>query len=299
MSFLGLPHTELRKALAEIDQALFHHEQWTEELNRTLICRLVPDEANLTEDAHKRCRFGQWLYGPSGKTLAKHPGVAEIAEAHKRMHRYGRDLSLSASRHESPSISDYERFVTSLKQLRLEAQTIKRELEDALFNLDPLTGAANRIGMLTKLREQQELVKRKVHFCCVAMFDLDHFRAINEKYGHHAGDRVLATVARRLMDRVRPYDTLFRYGGEEFLLCLANTDLTTGMTTVENLRTMLADSVFESDGGEHFHVTVSCGLTLLDADVSVEESIQRADKALFAAKAAGRNRSIVWDVSMI
>ena len=207
-------------------------------------------------------------------------------------------MILASAAGEPIPIDDYERFVTALKQMRLEVQSLKHELDDALYNLDPLTGAASRIGMLTKLREQQEFVRRKVHFCCVAMMDLDLFKAVNDTYGHTVGDRVLVAVARHLLTHMRAYDMLFRYGGEEFLLCLPDADLKAGYDILDRLRQGLAALPFESNGKPPFHVTVSFGLTLLDPDTPVETSIERADKALYAAKTAGRNQVTIWASSM-
>lgn len=101
------------------------------------------------------------------------------------------------------------------------------------------------------------------------------------------------------MAQLRPYDMLFRYGGEEFLICTPDADLKSGYEAVERLRDGLAAIPFETDSGSSFQVTASFGVTLLDPDVSVEQSIARADKALLAAKSAGRNRVVVWDPSMI
>jgi diguanylate cyclase (GGDEF)-like protein len=135
------------------------------------------------------------------------------------------------------------------------------------------------------------------------MMDIDHFKNINDTYGHAMGDRVLGTLVRQLKTELRPYDMLFRYGGEEFLICMPSTDLKNASDTIDRLRQSLAAVTFEGcgEGGEapSFHVTVSFGLTLLAPDVSVETSIERADKALYAAKATGRNRASVWDASMI
>jgi diguanylate cyclase (GGDEF)-like protein len=185
-----------------------------------------------------------------------------------------------------------------LKQMRLEVMTTRQELEDTIFNLDPLTGVASRIGMLTKLREQQALVQRKAHSCCVVMMDLDYFKRVNDNHGHPAGDRVLATCARHVMENLRPYDMMFRYGGEEFLICCPNADIRSGYDIVDRLRSDISTISFKADDGSSFHVTASFGLALLDPDVSVEQSIARADKALYAAKSAGRNRVFVWGPSM-
>lgn len=299
MSFPDLSHDDMRKALSELEQALFHHEQWHEELTRTLICGLTPDARDVEEDAHHKCRFGQWLYCAGANVLARHPAFAEIETLHQRLHHSARNLLTTSVNREPIPLHDYERFVNVLKQMRLEISTTKHELEDAIYNLDPLTGAASRVGMLTKLREQQALVQRKVHFCCLAMVDIDHFKVVNDTYGHAMGDRVLATVAQQMKAQMRPYDTVFRYGGEEFLICMPTMEIKSAFAAMDRLRACVAALEFESGDHPSFHVTVSFGLTLLDPDASVETSIERADKALYAAKATGRNRIVVWDASMI
>jgi diguanylate cyclase (GGDEF)-like protein len=110
---------------------------------------------------------------------------------------------------------------------------------------------------------------------------------------------VLAAMARFVLDRVRPYDNFYRYGGEEFLLCMPNTDIHLGHGVVERLRERLADSPITQDSTHReVRITVSFGFTLLDPDVSVEVCVERADKALYAAKVGGRNCTRVWDASM-
>jgi diguanylate cyclase (GGDEF)-like protein len=128
--------------------------------------------------------------------------------------------------------------------------------------------------------------------------DLDHFKAVNDTYGHLAGDRALAAAVHYVMEHLRPYDRVFRYGGEEFLVAMQNTDLQTGHAVIDRLREGLAGVVLAHDGARPIVVTASFGITLLDPDVSVEESIDRADKAMYAAKTDGRNRTRVWDPSM-
>jgi diguanylate cyclase len=298
MPFAGLSQDEMRMALNELEQALFHHEQWYEDLHRTLICTQAPDARDTQEDAHRKCRFGQWLYGKGSERIGSRPGFAQIKTTHELMHDYTRKLLQASSAGKPISLDTYEHFSNALKQMRLEILTTKHELEDAIFNLDPLTGASSRIGMLTKLREQQSLVIRKVHFTCIAMMDLDHFKEVNDLYGHTMGDQVLVEIAHRVISGLRPYDSFFRWGGEEFLICTPNTELHQARPIIDRLREQVAAMEFKGEHQKPFNVTVSFGLTLLDPDVPVEESIERADKALYAAKAAGRNQTIVWDASL-
>jgi len=292
-----LPEDLMRTALKELEQAVYNHDQWAENLYGTLICRSTPDERDVSADAHHNCRFGQWYHKAGATILKNHPGYAEIGLEHERMHQYATSL-LRASMADTPiSFKDYERFLTALKRLKLEIATVQNDLQTTLFNLDPLTGTPSRIGMLTSLREQLELVRRK-HTCALAMMDLDHFKSVNDNYGHLIGDKVLVGFAHYLMAHLRPYDKVFRYGGEEFLICLPDTDQQSACDIISRFLVELSSLPFEAEGKGEFHVTASFGLTMLDLNVPVERSIERADRALYVAKARGRNRIVVWDASM-
>ncbi len=288
---------ELQAALQQLEQAIYNHEQWYKELNRTLICRLPHDRRDVADDAHRQCRFGQWYYNLAPQKLRSNAAFAAMEIEHERMHRLAARLLDTSETRKVNLPHDYDEFSNALDRLRLQIYTLKREIEDTLYNRDPLTGVESRVGMLTKLREQLELVKRRIQNCCIAIMDLDDFKAVNDTHGHLAGDKVLAAHARFVMEHVRTYDKVFRYGGEEFLICLPGTDLKTGYTLFERLREELAATPVDH-GGKAILVTVSFGATLLDPDTSVEESIGRADRALYAAKAAGRNCSRIWDPSM-
>jgi diguanylate cyclase (GGDEF)-like protein len=128
--------------------------------------------------------------------------------------------------------------------------------------------------------------------------DMDNFKTINSNYGHPMGDQVLATSVRHVMSQLRPYDSVFRYGGDEFLISLPNADLQITQTVIDRILEGLATLALATDRPKSISTTASFGITQLDPDVSVEESINRADMALYAAKTSGRNRSCVWDPSM-
>ncbi|MDR3507088.1 MAG: diguanylate cyclase [Caulobacteraceae bacterium] len=298
MPALNLSDEQMRGVLKALEQALYNHGQWAEALYGSLICRLPPDERDISGDAHRLCRFGQWYYTAGVAMLERHAGFKEVGVEHERMHRYAAHLLRATMDGVPISIHDYERFVSTLKRLRLEFETLQHEFSEALYNLDPLTGAQNRIGMLTKLREERELVSRGVHGCVVAMMDLDLFKTVNDQYGHGIGDRVLTDFIHYIMAHLRPYDKVFRYGGDEFLICLPNAGADWDREVIDRLREELSSLPFTSDAKEPFYATVSFGITSLDPTISVEQSIDRADRALYVAKAKGRNRAIVWDPSM-
>lgn len=289
---------ELTAAVTELDHVLYTHEQWIEAVNAALICRLRPDTRDIAMDSFRHCRFGQWYYGPGHEKLSTYPGFTEVETEHKRMHQYAAGLLSSAANGIPISLQDYERYVSAMKRTRLEVQTLKRELEISLYNLDAMTGVPGRMEMLRKLREQREFARRDVHPCAIGMLDIDRFKSVNDKYGHLVGDRVLVDIARYVQSHLRPYDMIFRYGGEEFLLCMPDADSEAGREICDRLRVELGGLGYQANGCPDFPVTVSIGVAELAAEISVEEAVDRADRALLAAKAAGRNRTLVWNPAM-
>jgi len=290
----GIAPEELQSVLAQLDQAIRNHEEWFESLNRLMLCRLPFDQRDVREDAHRECRFGQWLYQYANPQLREHPAFSAIEKDHERMHRAAAKLLFNVQETGTTPPDDYDRFANAMQSLRLEINTLKHELETAYYNLDSLTGANSRIGMLTHLREQLELVNRGAQHFSLAMMDLDHFKRVNDSYGHLVGDSALSHVARYLLDNIRPYDRLFRYGGEEFLLSMPHTDAVSALPMVERLREGIALLPIPGNTADPLHLTVSFGITVMAQGMSVEEAINRADQALYAAKSLGRNCSKVW-----
>ena len=120
---------------------------------------------------------------------------------------------------------------------------------------------------------------------------------VNDTYGHQAGDRVLVACAQYVMQHLRPYDKVFRYGGEEFVLALQNASSEVALATVNHLREGLAKMPIHHDD-ILIGVTASFGVAPLDSDNSVEQSLGHADQALYAAKSAGRNRVEIWKATV-
>lgn len=293
----ALSAEQMQAGLKELEQALYSHEQWTEVLRTTLICRLHPDERDLVADADHRCRFGQWCDSTGSEVFGAHPSFVEITRQHHRMHQFAAHLLQSSTADEPIALQDYEQFVSVMKSMRLEIATLEQELRVALHSLDALTGIPGRVGMLTKLRETQKLVARKVFESAIAIADLDHFKSVNDEFGHLIGDKVLIAFAKYLTEHIRPYDVAFRYGGEEFLICLPDTNLATARAVIERLREGFGAVPHEIAQNRSVHVTASFGIAPLDGAASVEQCIERADAALYKVKEAGRNQTVVWEPS--
>lgn len=291
MQDFSLPLTQ--ELVAQIDQAMGHHELWFKNIMRTLISRLPPDPSDLHPQAHQCCRFGQWYESPVVQGCRTDPAFVAIGLAHQKMHEAAAQLLQQSAAGSPIPAQEVDQFSQLLERMRLAVQSYRRELTEAFQNRDPLTGALNRTAMLSDLREQQALVLRGAQQCVLAMIDLDRFKQINDDHGHVAGDEVLIATVQCLRGTLRPYDRLYRYGGEEFLLCMPQTSLETGAKVAERLRGGIAANRLNHDG-HILQLTASFGLCALASEASVEEAIDRADKAMYQAKAAGRNRVVIW-----
>ena len=158
---------------------------------------------------------------------------------------------------------------------------------------DEMTGLPNRQICFERLDTELSRTLRAKGSLAVAILDLDNFKQINDEYGHRAGDDILREAAHRMSACIRPYDTLSRIGGEEFLLVAPDVNLDVAARIGERLRRAIADRLFKVDGAM-ISMTVSCGITVAAAtDMSVAALVARADRGLYEAKKTGRDRVIV------
>ena len=166
----------------------------------------------------------------------------------------------------------------------------QRVLEERSLALrDPLTGLPNRLAYDERMAQEYERWKRYRRPLAVSVWDVDRFKLINDTYGHKAGDRVLAIVARLLQQNIRATDFIGRYGGEEFVVLMPETALDGARVVAEKLRAAIeaAETHFK---GQPVKITISAGLTLFAEQDTPETVFERADRGLYEAKAQGRNR---------
>lgn len=181
-----------------------------------------------------------------------------------------------------------------LKLVAMDA--LERAFHETLLDQstkDPLTGLGNRGATLTELQSRFDLSRRHDRPISVVMCDLDHFKQVNDRYGHGAGDIVLAGFGERVRQNLRGSDLAGRIGGEEFVLVLPETDLEGAELLAERLRVSLSDTPHLLPLGP-LHVTCSLGVAQREAeDRDAGRLLGRADEALYEAKRGGRNRVVV------
>jgi len=180
-----------------------------------------------------------------------------------------------------------------ISELEAEAQRLQNQLEDEqrLATIDSLTRIPNRLAYEKRVDEEIKRWHRFKQPTCLAVWDVDHFKGINDNYGHRAGDRVLRAVAECLSKRVRSTDLLARYGGEEFVMILPGTTLDDAAHAIDDMRASIAKIGFHCRGAP-VSVTMSIGLTALLPTDTAGAAFDRADQALYRAKQSGRNRCV-------
>jgi diguanylate cyclase len=181
-----------------------------------------------------------------------------------------------------------ERNRRQRKELALAVSRIQE-----LATRDELTGLVNRRHMSSLLERERQRCVRSGRGFSVAMIDIDHFKAINDHYGHTVGDEVLRTFAHHAPQALRGTDTVSRWGGEEFVLLLPEAALSAARIGIERLRGRVAATPMAHLSAVPIRITVSAGLTEHIAGESVTQTLERADRALYEAKAQGRNRTVV------
>jgi diguanylate cyclase (GGDEF)-like protein len=167
----------------------------------------------------------------------------------------------------------------------IKRKMMEEEIE-RLATIDKLTQAYNRAKFDEIIEREMERSKRHSRPLSLLMFDIDHFKDVNDAYGHVAGDYVLKTIAEIVRKNMRKIDYFVRWGGEEFMIIASETDLETARETAERLRKIIGNYRFDKAGV----VTVSFGITQLKKDDTADTFIKRTDDSLYKAKANGRNR---------
>ena len=164
---------------------------------------------------------------------------------------------------------------------------------NSLMQRDSLTGLLNHVNLKQALAREGAQARRRKTLLSVVMIDIDHFKKVNDEHGHPVGDRVIKSLSRLLLQRLRTGDIPARYGGEEFTILLPDTGPESALKVVEQFREAFAQLVHRSPKGD-FQSTFSAGVASLPPHGEGDEVLKAADAALYAAKRAGRNR-VAWD----
>lgn len=191
------------------------------------------------------------------------------------------DMSLAVETYYLTKVNNLEQSLNTILQ---EDETLRHRVDT-----DALTELANHEHVVDVLNQSLMAFKKKGQPLCIIMADLDHFKNVNDTYGHLVGDKVLQDVAARMSAAVRDFDVVGRYGGEEFLIILTNTPIRRGQEIAERVRQHVGENNPIHANDVEISITISQGITEANREDNVMTLIERADKALYKAKEAGRN----------
>ncbi|KTD62030.1 GGDEF domain-containing protein [Legionella spiritensis] len=233
------------------------------------------------------------------KEIKKHvdnsTGIKELSgKIHQNLLTMGQRIQ-EYTKEEEKRFQDHENEVKALKEQLMEAERHAREIQNALsfqqvkLHQDSLTGLPNRAAYDESIFNAYQRWQRGFGELSLAIADIDHFKAINDNYGHLAGDKVLQKVASIFKNSVRETDFIARYGGEEFIFIFERTSQDNAKSLIETLRRKVEKCQF-CYSNEKVDVTVSFGMTVLRPGEDLETLFIRADTAMYKAKRAGRNR---------
>jgi diguanylate cyclase (GGDEF)-like protein/PAS domain S-box-containing protein len=250
------------------------------------------------------------LYAPPERFLGKHVMDTEMPEQTARAHldainqykRRGKPFEYDYQIPIGGQIRWFSAKISGLKDLQgrrsgfivatrdiTERKNWEKQLEE-LSITDPLTKAYNRLRFMAALEAEIRRSKRYVSSFSLVMLDIDHFKSINDDYGHDIGDEILIAVTELIQGEIRITDLLSRWGGEEFILLMTHTDGSTAAEAAERIRRSLEAFRFEHVG----EVTASFGVTEYRPPEGADAVLKRVDEALYGAKRQGRNR-VLYD----
>lgn len=279
-------HSVLRSAIAKHHNSrleLFYQLQYPEEM--------LSDTDELSVSNNMDIVSAVEQVAP--ETVTKHPLFKELIARQQDLLAATQAVLASAA-NGPPNTDLFRRMIHDMQRMDTTANRFDKGITSSLTDVDELTGLLNRTALDRDFNRELAQTKRSGNTLCLALIDADHFKKVNDDYGHNFGDAVLEELADRFEDSLRPRDRIYRYGGEEFLVLLPDTDLDQAEKVMERLRTRSSQRTIR-DGEISITQTVSIGLTAVSIEENIDSAIERADKALYAAKSEGRDRMLTDD----
>ena len=281
---------KVEEFVTELDAAVETHLDWSRHLLRCAVSRTMPGDDVMAHDAHCRCRFGRWIGGQRERlNQIDEAATKRMFGEHQRMHTAVRKVCEAIMAGGAGDAADIEEFETAERNLFAELAHFKTTLLEHSARLDSLTGLPLRHGLeeeFSRFRAQARQLGKKT---VLMMIDVDHFKHVNDTFGHAVGDLALKHVAAVLSRQARGDEPVFRFGGEEFLLLIRVEAASEAERVAERLLQAVRNTPMPLPDGQQLLLRVSAGLAVVGYDEEIGPATERGDGALYAAKAAGRD----------
>jgi len=286
----AITELETEAVINQVNQAERNHIKWLAKLHEHLICDGSLPENVCENDAHHHCQFGLWYYNETTGLIKNTQSYKELGRIHKEMHVSARQLVHSWHEYQKVDLSEYRDFIKKQHILLQHLSKVRENLNLTLMSYDNLTGALRRDPFMLLFEKEMNQGKRSGVSFCIVMIDLDYFKKVNDSYGHLVGDKVLQKTALTISQELRTYDSLCRYGGEEFIVLLPDTTIDEAKLVIERIRENVEQQIVQTVDGQKIQMTISAGITVVDSNNTLNSNIDLADKALYCAKSEGRNK---------
>jgi diguanylate cyclase len=238
--------------------------------------------------------FGLWLVHKALFMFDRSPEVKQIQSVLEKI-----DAQVVPRLEQMQTTDQLAQIIAQLDTDVSEIKFLLNTLFDRFLEIengrDALTKLLNRRFLPSTMAREIELAKKSHHPFTVMLLDIDHFKQVNDVYGHDAGDTVLQQIAALIMNNVRAGDFVFRYGGEEMLVILVAVERAGALGVAEKIRRKIEQTSIVLSGGRSLQITVSAGLASYDGHPDYRRVITRADTAVYEAKSTGRNRCVFAD----
>lgn len=282
---------EIDKLLGELNSALESHYQWLVEVFRYISVRDIENPEITSENSHQVCQLGTWLNRQLLKKSENKGFILTIHQHHEDTHQICRELVTSIINKQA-NLELFNEFQASLQKLIMAIISFQRHLLQLRISHDALTGLPLR-RILDESFAKQVLDDSNGQLY-VLIIDIDHFKRINDTYGHLVGDAVLRAFATKLQHCTRHYEPAYRFGGEEFIVILkAHRDEDACATGLRLTQIIEQHEIIVPPF--RLNLTVTCGLTKARPGEVLHSVLERADEAMYLGKQSGRNRCMFAD----
>lgn len=282
--------------ISELDAAVEAHMDWSRRVLRCAVLRTSPGEDVLASSAHALCSFGRW-FGSNRKHFQKldAPSTRRLDAVHQAMHDAIRSICTDLLAGRPGQGADLDAFEKTQRELIGLLAEFKTHFLASAVRHDPLTGLPLRYGIEDEFTQVQKNCRRNKTQLYVGMIDADHFKRINDVYGHSTGDIALCHLADTLKRIVRPNEPLFRFGGEEFLLLMQCRTREAAVTAAQRIVETVRCAPLPIAMADALTLTITMGLARAGNDEAMADAVERADRALYTGKEAGRDRYVIAD----
>lgn len=293
-SIQGLNRNELESLSESLVIGISTHLQWLAKLNHALVCNTDHYEKLChSETPHHDCQFGQWYYHINNSLLQNDDNFKNMGVYHKQMHKIACELVSNKENKLHVDETHYLKFISTQHHFFEILLKMSKNSSESLGDIDYLTGLPNRRAFYQIIEKENSRINRTSKGSSIAIADIDYFKKINDNYGHDAGDKVLVEVAQSFIASLREYDSVGRFGGEEFIFCLPDTEAGLAKKIMERTRKKIERSSFDIGLENPIKITCSIGICHFDKNFLPDHAISCADVSLYDAKNSGRNKVIL------